>query len=58
MENGRTPTLACIYPDTPIYLVAGGKVDRVERDSVWIGDRELPVGPGYAQEIGKITGKR
>jgi DNA-binding LytR/AlgR family response regulator len=39
------------------YLVAAGKVARVERDSVWIGDRELPVGPGYAQEIGKITGK-
>jgi DNA-binding LytR/AlgR family response regulator len=40
------------------YLVAGGKVDRVERDSVWIGNRELPIGPGYAQETGKITGKR
>lgn len=40
------------------YVVASGKVSRVERDSVWIGDRELPVGGGYAQEIGKITGRR
>lgn len=39
------------------YLVAGNKVERIERDSVWIGGRELPVGPGYAQEIGKITGR-
>lgn len=37
------------------YLVASGKVDRVERESVWIGDRELPVGAGYAREAGKIT---
>ena len=29
------------------YLVASGKVERIERDSVWVGDRELPVGPGY-----------
>jgi len=38
------------------YLVASGKVDRVERESVWVGDRELPIGAGYAREIGKITG--
>jgi DNA-binding LytR/AlgR family response regulator len=40
------------------YVVASGKVNRVEHDSVWIGDRELPIGGGYAQEIGKITGRR
>jgi DNA-binding LytR/AlgR family response regulator len=40
------------------YLVASGKVDRIERDTVWIGNRELPVGAGYAQEIGKITARR
>lgn len=40
------------------YLVATGKVDRVERESVWIGGRELPVGAGYAREIGKITGSQ
>lgn len=40
------------------YIVANEKVSRVERDSVWIGDRELPIGGGYAGEIGKITGKR
>ena len=40
------------------YVVASDKVTKVERDSVWIGDRELPIGAGYAQEIGKITGRR
>ncbi|HXB06254.1 MAG TPA: LytTR family DNA-binding domain-containing protein [Puia sp.] len=39
------------------YLVASGKVERVERDSVWIAGRELPIGAGYAREIGKITGE-
>lgn len=37
------------------YLVASNKVEKIERDSLWIGNRELPVGAGYAQEIGKIT---
>jgi two-component system LytT family response regulator len=40
------------------YLVASGKVDRVERDTVWIGNRELPVGAGYMRELGKITARR
>jgi two-component system LytT family response regulator len=40
------------------YVVASDKVSRVERDSVWIGDRELPIGGGYAKEIGRITGRR
>ena len=39
------------------YVVASARVDRVERDTIWIGDRELPIGAGYAQEIGKITGR-
>jgi DNA-binding LytR/AlgR family response regulator len=38
------------------YLVAIAKVSRVERDTLWIGDKELPIGAGYAREIGKITG--
>ncbi|HLZ85685.1 MAG TPA: LytTR family DNA-binding domain-containing protein [Puia sp.] len=38
------------------FLVASGKVERIERDTVWIAGRELPVGAGYAREIGKITG--
>jgi DNA-binding LytR/AlgR family response regulator len=37
------------------YLVACGKVNRIGRDSVWIGDKELPVGAGYATELGRIT---
>ncbi len=39
------------------YLVASGKVDKIERDTLWIRDRELPIGAGYAREIGKITGR-
>lgn len=38
------------------YLVASGKVERIERDTVWVAGRELPIGAGYAGEIGKITG--
>src|SRR3984957_1335060 len=40
------------------YLVASGKVDRIERDTVLIGKCELPVGAGYAREVGKITARR
>lgn len=39
------------------YLVASGKVSKVERDTLWIGDKELPIGSGYAREIAKITGR-
>ena len=39
------------------YLVASGKVSKVERDTLWIGDKELPIGAGYAREIAKITGR-
>ena len=38
------------------YLVASGKVERIERDTLWVAGRELPIGAGYAREIGKITG--
>jgi DNA-binding LytR/AlgR family response regulator len=38
------------------FLVASGKVERVERDAVWVAGRELPIGAGFAREIGKITG--
>ena len=39
------------------YLVARSKVSRIERGSIWIKDRELPVGAGYAHEIERITGR-
>lgn len=39
------------------YLVASGKVNRIERDSVWVGEKELPIGAGYAGEISRITRK-
>jgi DNA-binding LytR/AlgR family response regulator len=39
------------------YLVARSKVSRIERGSVWIKDKELPIGAGYAHEIDKITGR-
>src|ERR1700754_20295 len=40
------------------YLVACGKVNRIERESIWIGDKELPVGAGYATELGRIIGNK
>lgn len=39
------------------YLVARSKVSRIERGSVWVKDKELPIGAGYAHEIEKITGR-
>lgn len=39
------------------YLVARSKVSRIEKGSVWIKDKELPIGAGYAHEIEKITGR-
>lgn len=36
------------------YIVARGKINRIERGSVWIKDKELPVGAGYAPELGKF----
>jgi len=37
------------------YLVARSKVSRIERGSVWIKDKELPIGAGYAHEVDRIT---
>ena len=36
------------------YLVASSKVEKIERDSVWIGDRELPVGSGYVSSLRQL----
>jgi DNA-binding LytR/AlgR family response regulator len=38
------------------YMVARAKVTRIEKGSIWVRDRELPIGAGYAREIGRITG--
>jgi two-component system LytT family response regulator len=38
------------------YMVARTKVTRIEKGSIWVRDRELPIGAGYAREIGRITG--
>ncbi|HEY6901145.1 MAG TPA: LytTR family DNA-binding domain-containing protein [Puia sp.] len=40
------------------YLVASSKVNRIERESIWVGEKELPVGAGYAREIARITGNK
>ncbi|MBS1663482.1 MAG: response regulator transcription factor [Bacteroidetes bacterium] len=40
------------------YLVASSKVNRIERDSIWVGEKELPIGAGYAREIARITGTK
>jgi DNA-binding LytR/AlgR family response regulator len=36
------------------YIVAKAKVSRIEKGMVWIKEKELPVGAGYAPEVGKI----
>jgi DNA-binding LytR/AlgR family response regulator len=38
------------------YIVSSTKVHRIEKSSVWIKGKELPVGAGYAEKIEKITG--
>ena len=38
------------------YIVAKSKVQRIERGAIWIKDKEIPIGAGYAHEIEKITG--
>jgi len=38
------------------YIVSSAKVHRIEKSSVWIKGKELPVGAGYAGKIEKITG--
>jgi DNA-binding LytR/AlgR family response regulator len=36
------------------YIVAKAKVNRIEKGTVWVKEKELPIGAGYAPEIGKI----
>jgi DNA-binding LytR/AlgR family response regulator len=40
------------------FLVAVNKVSRVEKDTIYIGEKELPVGAGYARELSRITGRK
>jgi DNA-binding LytR/AlgR family response regulator len=40
------------------YMVAISKVSRIEKDTIYIGDKELPVGAGYARELSRITGRK
>ena len=36
------------------YIVAKKQISKIEKNSVWIKQTELPVGPGYLSEIEKI----
>jgi DNA-binding LytR/AlgR family response regulator len=38
------------------YIVAKKKIDKIEKNSIWIKQIELPVGAGYIKEIQKIAG--
>jgi two-component system LytT family response regulator len=40
------------------FLVAVNKVSRIEKDTIYIGEKELPVGAGYARELSRITGRK
>ncbi|WP_276484225.1 LytR/AlgR family response regulator transcription factor [Paraflavitalea pollutisoli] len=40
------------------FLVAPAHITKIDKNNVWIGNTELPVGPGYSQAVEKILGKR
>lgn len=37
------------------YIVSNNRIDRIEKGTVWIGDINLPVGPGYLEAVQRIT---
>jgi DNA-binding LytR/AlgR family response regulator len=36
------------------YIISVKKIDKIERDTVWIGETAIPVGKNYQQELEKI----
>ncbi len=39
------------------YIVAKKQVSKIERNNIWVLQTALPVGPAYASEVEKLTGK-
>lgn len=39
------------------YIVANTQVDRIDRNSVYIGTAEIPVGAAFAEAVSKISGE-
>lgn len=39
------------------YFVARTHVTKADKNNVWVGNTGLPVGPGYTQEVERITGR-
>ena len=39
------------------YIVAKKKIIRYERNTIWIGKTELPVGANYTQQVEKLFQK-
>jgi two-component system LytT family response regulator len=37
------------------YIVSAKRIAKIEKDAVWIGETEIPVGKNYQQELEKIT---
>ncbi|MGN6510989.1 MAG: LytR/AlgR family response regulator transcription factor, partial [Chitinophaga sp.] len=38
------------------YIVANGKVDRIDRTCVYIGQAVIPIGAAYGEAVGRIAG--
>ena len=38
------------------YIVSKKYVSKIEKNSIWIGQTEIPVGASYINEVAKITG--
>jgi DNA-binding LytR/AlgR family response regulator len=39
------------------YIVANGKVDRIDRTCVYIGQAVIPIGAAYGEAVGRIAGE-
>lgn len=39
------------------YIVANARVDRIDRNSVYVGQTDIPIGAAYAEAVGKISGE-
>lgn len=40
------------------FFVAPAHITKLDKNNVWVGNTELPVGPGYTQALDNILGRR
>lgn len=39
------------------YIVANARVDRIDRNSVYVGNTDIPIGAAFAEAVGRISGE-